>query len=102
MRVRTGLTRPGWRSVRRLPGFPGRRGAGGAGPPGKPPVEEQAGAFGPRPGQVNDVTQAGWKRWVEQQLQPEAIDDSSLQEKLAKCCLSRAMSLTESSCSPKL
>ncbi|HUR36196.1 MAG TPA: DUF1800 family protein [Terriglobales bacterium] len=38
--------------------------------------------FGPRPGEVEKVAQMGVDRWIEQQLNPEKIDDSALQAKL--------------------
>jgi uncharacterized protein (DUF1800 family) len=39
-------------------------------------------AFGPRPGDVERVTQMGVDKWIDQQLHPEKIDDSALQAKL--------------------
>jgi uncharacterized protein (DUF1800 family) len=38
--------------------------------------------FGPRPGEVEKVAQLGVERWIEQQLNPEKIDDSALLAKL--------------------
>ncbi len=32
-------------------------------------------AFGPRPGEVEEVVEMGWEAWVEQQLLPETIPD---------------------------
>jgi len=39
--------------------------------------------FGPRPGDVAQVTQIGVDKWIELQLHPEKIDDSALQARLA-------------------
>jgi uncharacterized protein (DUF1800 family) len=39
-------------------------------------------AFGPRPGDVQRVTQIGVDRWIELQLHPEKIDDSALESRL--------------------
>src|SRR5882757_2486542 len=39
--------------------------------------------FGPRPGDVDRVSQQGVDRWFEQQLQPERISDSDLEARLA-------------------
>src|SRR5882757_5000417 len=39
--------------------------------------------FGPRPGDIAAVQAIGLKRWFEQQLQPESIDDSALEARLA-------------------
>jgi uncharacterized protein (DUF1800 family) len=39
-------------------------------------------AFGPRPGEIERVRQIGLERWLEQQLQPEKIDDSATEAKL--------------------
>lgn len=55
----------------------------------KPPAEEQKAAhvldritFGPRPGDLDRVMKMGWKKYLEEQLQPDRIDDSALDEKL--------------------
>src|SRR5215468_6458665 len=40
--------------------------------------------YGPRPGEVARVAQAGWDAFVEQQLHPETIDDSALEPRLAQ------------------
>ena len=40
-------------------------------------------AFGPTPGQVEEVQAVGVRRWIETQLRPDAIDDSALENKLA-------------------
>ncbi len=37
-------------------------------------------SFGPRPGDVQNVRAIGLDKWVEQQLHPERIDDSSLEK----------------------
>jgi uncharacterized protein (DUF1800 family) len=39
-------------------------------------------AYGPRPGEVERIRQMGLERWVDQQLQPENLDDSALDERL--------------------
>src|SRR5882762_8451955 len=39
--------------------------------------------FGPRPGDVDRVSQQGVDRWFEQQLQPERIGDADLEARLA-------------------
>lgn len=39
-------------------------------------------AFGPRPGDVERVNAMGVEKWIEQQLNPERIDDSALQARL--------------------
>jgi hypothetical protein len=38
--------------------------------------------FGPRPGDVERVEAMGVDRWIDQQLQPETIDDSALEARL--------------------
>ena len=39
-------------------------------------------AFGPRPGDVDRIRQAGADRFIEEQLHPETIDDSDLEKRL--------------------
>ena len=39
-------------------------------------------AYGPRPGDVERVKQIGLSAWIEQQLHPDAIDDSALKARL--------------------
>ncbi|HXZ40787.1 MAG TPA: DUF1800 family protein, partial [Terriglobales bacterium] len=39
-------------------------------------------AFGPRPGDVERVVAMGVDRWIDQQLRPEKIDDSALENRL--------------------
>ncbi len=39
--------------------------------------------FGPRPGDVENVRRVGLMQYIEQQLHPESIDDSALEERLA-------------------
>src|SRR5579864_7810138 len=39
--------------------------------------------FGARPGDVDRVLAVGIDKWIEQQLQPESIDDSALKARLA-------------------
>ena len=42
-------------------------------------------SFGPRPGEVDKVLAGGgYEKWVEQQLKPDAIDDSALDDELAQ------------------
>ncbi len=41
-------------------------------------------AFGPRPGQVQEVQKMGWKNWVEEQLYPEKLKWPELEERLKK------------------
>ncbi len=41
-------------------------------------------AFGPSPGDVARVRKMGWRNWVDQQLNPESVDDSALDERLKK------------------
>jgi len=40
-------------------------------------------AYGPRPGDVERVRSMGLSQWLRQQLQPETIDDSALERRLA-------------------
>ena len=40
-------------------------------------------AFGPRPGDVDQVTAMGADKWFEEQLRPDQIDDSGLEARLA-------------------
>lgn len=40
-------------------------------------------AFGPRPGEVEQVRAIGVDKWIEQQLHPEKIDDSALEARIA-------------------
>lgn len=39
-------------------------------------------AYGPRPGDVDHIRQIGLEKWIDQQLHPESIDDSGLDERL--------------------
>src|SRR5579863_4592013 len=39
--------------------------------------------FGPRPGEVQQVTAMGVDRWIDQQLHPEKINDSAIEARLA-------------------
>lgn len=41
-------------------------------------------AFGARPGQVDQVAEMGWKAWVDQQLDPQKIDDSAMEKIIAE------------------
>ena len=40
--------------------------------------------YGPRPGDVQRVEQMGLAKWIDQQLDPDSIDDSALDERLDK------------------
>ena len=40
-------------------------------------------AYGPRPGEVERIRQMGLANWIEQQLNPQAIDDSAMDARLA-------------------
>jgi uncharacterized protein (DUF1800 family) len=40
--------------------------------------------YGPRPGDVARVEQMGLEKWIDQQLDPDSIDDSALDERLEK------------------
>jgi uncharacterized protein (DUF1800 family) len=41
-------------------------------------------AYGPRPGDVERIRQIGLEKWIDQQLHPESIDDSALDQRLDK------------------
>ncbi len=41
-------------------------------------------AYGPRPGDVERVRQMGLEKWIDQQLHPDSIDDSALDQRLKK------------------
>lgn len=41
-------------------------------------------AYGPRPGDVQHVEQMGLEKWIDQQLDPDSIDDSALDKRLEK------------------
>src|ERR1700730_2293526 len=41
-------------------------------------------AYGPRPGEVALVRQMGLEEWIDQQLDPDSIDDSALNARLEK------------------
>lgn len=49
-------------------------------------------AFGPRPGDVEEVQRIGVRAYIEAQLRPDAIDDSALEAKVASLDLLRASS----------
>ena len=40
--------------------------------------------YGPRPGDVQRVEQMGLEKWIDQQLNPDSIDDSALDQRLEK------------------
>ncbi len=40
--------------------------------------------YGPRPGDIERVRQMGLEKWIDQQLHPESIDDSALDQRLEK------------------
>lgn len=52
-------------------------------------------AYGPGPGQVSDVHESGLEAWVKQQLRPESIEDSKLEEYLDRECPSLKMDLRQ-------
>jgi Protein of unknown function (DUF1800) len=39
-------------------------------------------AYGPRPGDVEQVRRLGLRRWIEQQLSPESVPDDALEARL--------------------
>jgi uncharacterized protein (DUF1800 family) len=41
-------------------------------------------AYGPRPGDVGRIRQMGLEKWIDQQLDPDSIDDSALNARLQK------------------
>jgi uncharacterized protein (DUF1800 family) len=41
-------------------------------------------AYGPRPGAVERIRRMGLEKWIDQQLNPESIDDSALDQRLEK------------------
>ena len=41
-------------------------------------------AYGPRPGDVERIRQMGLAKWVDQQLDPDSIDDSALKQRLSR------------------
>jgi uncharacterized protein (DUF1800 family) len=41
-------------------------------------------AYGPRPGDVERIRQMGLAKWVDQQLDPDSIDDSALDQRLSR------------------
>ena len=40
--------------------------------------------YGPRPGDVERIRQMGLEKWIDQQLDPDSIDDSALDARLEK------------------
>jgi uncharacterized protein (DUF1800 family) len=40
--------------------------------------------YGPRPGDIEHIRQIGLEKWIDQQLHPESIDDSALDQRLEK------------------
>lgn len=52
-------------------------------------------AFGPRPQDINRVIETGWKKWVEQQLEPDKINDDKLEARIKEKYPSMRMSLGE-------
>jgi uncharacterized protein (DUF1800 family) len=40
--------------------------------------------FGPRPGDLDRVRETGLRKWIEQQLRPDSVDDSALQARLER------------------
>jgi uncharacterized protein (DUF1800 family) len=41
-------------------------------------------AYGPRPGDVDHIRKLGLEKWVDQQLHPDSIDDSALEQRLQR------------------
>src|SRR5271155_4210421 len=41
-------------------------------------------AYGPTPGQIEQVRKMGLEKWIDQQLKPDSIDDSALEARLAR------------------
>ncbi len=52
-------------------------------------------AFGPRPGQVQQIMDYGWKKWAKQQLRPQTVDNGELMSRIRRECPSLFMSMTK-------
>jgi len=52
-------------------------------------------AFGPRTDEVREVIKMSWRKWVEQQLNPQTLDDNRMQQILKKKCPSLKLSMTQ-------
>ncbi|MDP7034521.1 MAG: DUF1800 domain-containing protein [Planctomycetota bacterium] len=52
-------------------------------------------AFGPQPGQVDEVLRKGWQLWIMEQLEPDQIDDGKLEAEIRKRFPSMRMSMGE-------
>ncbi len=52
-------------------------------------------AFGPRPGEIEEVQRLGWEAWARKQLDPASVDDSDLHASLAHHFPSLGMSLAQ-------
>ena len=53
-------------------------------------------SFGPRPGEVDKViAEGGWEKWVEQQLNPDSVQDAALEDELPQKFPWLKMSLQE-------
>jgi uncharacterized protein (DUF1800 family) len=52
-------------------------------------------AFGPKPRQITQVFEKGWKKWIEEQLEPEKVKDDALDKKIAERWPSLRMELVE-------
>lgn len=52
-------------------------------------------AFGPKPRQITQVFEKGWKKWIEEQLEPEKIKDEALDKKVAEQWPSLRMDLVQ-------
>lgn len=52
-------------------------------------------AFGPRPGQVDDLIEVGWENWVKKQLDPQSLDDDQTDAVQHDSWPSLAMSMTD-------
>jgi uncharacterized protein (DUF1800 family) len=51
--------------------------------------------FGARPGMTNKVIEKGWKKWVEEQLEPEKIEEKAFDERFQKEYPSWFMTLSQ-------
>lgn len=52
-------------------------------------------AFGPKPRQLTQVFEKGWKKWIEEQLHPEKINDEAMEKKIAERWPSLRMDLVQ-------
>ncbi len=69
----------------------------------RPPADDQALAFhvlnrlafGPRPGQVQQLAASDWRDWARRQLRPDRIDDADTHAFIRRSCPSLLMSLDQ-------